>query len=60
MKNKTKKTVFWWFCYMFTYAFLYLTSIKTNWFHFSLITYVVAFLCGSLMQYIMCKLGWEE
>lgn len=60
MKNKTKRDIFWCVCYLFTYTFLYLTSIKTNWFHFSLTTLVVAFLSGSLMQFIMCELGWED
>lgn len=60
MKNKTKRDIFWWICYLFTWAFLSLTSVKTNWFHFSLTTFVVSFLCGSLMQFIICELGWED
>ena len=60
MKNKTKRTIFWWVCYLFTYCFLDFISIKTNWFHLSLITFVVAFLSGSLMQFIICDLGWED
>lgn len=60
MRNKTKRDIFFWVCYLFTYCFLHFISTKTNWFHFSLITFVASFLCGSLMQLIICELGWED
>ena len=60
MENKIKRDIFFWVCYLFTYCFLDLISTKTNWFHFSLTTFVVAFLCGGLMQFMICELGWED
>ena len=45
---------------MITYTFLYVLSIKTNWFHFSLTTFAIAFFCGSLMEFIISENGWND
>jgi len=60
MKNHTKRMLSFVCAYMSFALALMFVSYRTNWFHFSLATYGIAFVVGGLYQFIIDDLGWEE
>lgn len=60
MTNKMKRYILTTICLSIAGIILYLLSIITNLFRFSLTTFYVAFTCGLLTEFIIFLLGWED